>query len=280
MLPVVLGLALAAPAAEPKPLLAEMTSDGLAIPGGKRFPLQQPAMAKGLSAEQKQAVVEKFAREFPRGVFLRRDSAAPHVWKIESIKGDDGKRRGNRIDLYFAAYGKVKDLERQEMLGALMGSNRTKEPVVLAEKDLAGRKITPAKLEGIEERYVVLDLELIEKVQISGVVRSQKRWEDGSLVSAMVLDDRFADDKEHPNRWRAIKEQRGERVGFGPPRPYSGFGGYVKATPVKDDLLFFELHFAFAEPYDWFEGRNMLASKLPLALGSNVKTTRLKLAGK
>lgn len=279
MAPLVLAVALSAPAAGAEPLLAELTTAGLAIPGGPRFRLPQPAMAPGLPAEKKQAVVQKFADEFPRGVFLRRDSAAPHVWKIESINGDNGKRRGHRLDLYFAAYGKIPDLDRQDILGALMGANRKKEPTYLSDKQLAERKITRSDAKGLDERFVVLDLELIDKVQLSGVVRSQKQTDaDGALVSVMVLDDRFADDKEYPNRWRAIKEQRGERVGLGPPRPYSGFGGYVKATPVKGDLIFLELHFAFAEPYDWFDGRNMLATKLPLALGSNVKTTRLKMA--
>jgi hypothetical protein len=278
MAPLVLAVALAAPAAEPPSLLTELTTTGLAIPGGPRFQLPGPAMAPGLSADKKQAVVDKFAGEFPRGVFLRRDSAAPHVWKIESINGDNRKRRGHRLDLYFAAYGKVTDLDRQDILGALMGTNRKKGPNYLSDKQLAERKITRTDAKGIDERFVVLDLELIEKVQLSGVVRSQKQTDaDGALVSVMVLDDRFADDKEYPNRWRAILEQRGERVGLGPPRPYSGFGGYVKTTPVKGDLIFLELHFAFAEPYDWFEGRNMLASKLPLALTNNVKTTRLKM---
>ena len=282
MMPVVLCLALTAPAADPKPLLAELTTTGLAIPGGGRFQMPAPAMKSGLTEAQKLAVVDKYANEYPRGVFLRRDSAAPHVWKIDSILGKDDKRRGHRLDLFFVAYGKVENLEKQDLLGALMGTNRKdrKGPIFLSDKDLSARKISPATIQGVEEKFVVLDLELIEKIQLAGVVRSQKTTDDGATVSVMVLDDRFAEDKEFPNRWRAIKEQRGERVGLGPPLPYSGFGGYVKSTPVKGDMMFFELHFAFAEPHDWFDGRNLLASKLPLALGSNVKTTRLKLAGK
>ena len=281
---VVVCLALTAPAAEPASLLTELTATGLDLPGGPRFKLPAPSMARGLADEKKAAVVEQFAKEFPRGLFVEKESTAPHVLTIEAITGDDKKRRGHRLDLWFVAHGKLDQLDRQNMLGTLMGmqGKASKEPAYLTAKELEARKITPTDAKGVEERFVRMDLPLIDKVQLSGVLRSQKLTEDGALISAMTLDPRFADDKDYPNRWRHIKENFGEPAGFGPPVPYSGFGGYIKATPVpgKGDMVFVEMHFVFAEPHEWFDGRNLLASKLPLAVASNVKNVRRKLAGK
>lgn len=282
MLTTLLCLALAAPHAEPPTLLSELTTVGLDIPGGQRFKVPEPAMAAGLSLEKKMAVVEKYADKYPRNVFLKRASDAPHVWKIDSVIGPNKKRRGHQLDLYCVAYGKVDELDRKNMLGTLMGMNRKdeKETEYLKEKDLEARKITVSKIKGVEERFVLMDLDLIEKVNLTGVLRNQKSWDKDALISAMTLDDRFANDKEYPNRWRAITQDKGAKLGFGPPIAYSGFGGYVKATPVKDDMVFIEMHFVFAEPFEWFDGRNLLASKLPLVLKSNVKTMRLKMVGK
>jgi hypothetical protein len=45
-----------------------------------------------------------------------------------------------------------------------------------------------------------------------------------------------------------------------------------------EDGLFVEVHVVYAEPYGWFEGRNLLRSKLPPVLQDSVRKFRRKLA--
>jgi hypothetical protein len=96
----------------------------------------------------------------------------------------------------------------------------------------------------------------------------------------MKLDPRFAADGEFPNRWRSIDRLADEAEKLGPPRPYAGFGGYVRVTELREPAgaLFVELHTAFQEPAEWFDGHNVLRSKLPLVTRENVRTFRRALA--
>lgn len=275
---------LSIPAADPRTVLDELTVTGLDIPGGPRFKLPAPSMAAGLSAEKQDKVLEVFADEYPEGLFVRRTVTAPYKLKVNSIGEGREKRRGHTIDLWFVAYGKMEQVEKDNVVGQLMGLNRKDGKGLghLTEKDLRGRKIVPVKQDGIEERFVLLDAVLIDKVHLTGVLRSQKRKIDGSLVSTMIMDERFATDRDHPNQWQVSKGERDEKQEFGPPSVYKGFGGYAKVTPLAKPAgaLFIEMHFAFHEPYGWFQGHNVLASKLPLAVRDNVIAVRRKLGGK
>ncbi|MFM7150870.1 MAG: hypothetical protein ACKO23_13595, partial [Gemmataceae bacterium] len=198
-------------------------------------------------------------------------------------KDKEGKDCGREINLWFVVHGKMKDLEDQNLMGSLLGmqgKDKGKDPVYLTEAELKERNIPVETAKGIEDRYWLTEMGLIDRIQISGVMRTRKQNVDG-LVTTMILDDRFSEDKKYPNRWRAIKEGEG-KADLGPPNPYRGFGGYVKATPIPDQegAILIEMHFGFAEPEEWFEGRNLLASKLPLAVRNNVINLRRKLSGK
>ena len=147
---------------------------------------------------------------------------------------------------------------------------------MLSPEALRRRGITPLEAPGAEERYTRLEFDILDKVQITGVARTVRTTGPGSVTAAMKLDPRFADDAEFPNRWRAIDRlaDQGERVG--PPHPYAGLGGYVRVTELRQPsgALFVELHTAFHEPPEWFEGQNVLRSKLPLVTRENVRTFR------
>ena len=63
---------------------------------------------------------------------------------------------------------------------------------------------------------------------------------------------------------------------MGPPQPYGGAGMYLKITKLHEPAgaLFVEQHIVFAEPTGWFDGANLLRSKLPLVVQSNVRDMR------
>ena len=51
---------------------------------------------------------------------------------------------------------------------------------------------------------------------------------------------------------------------------------YFKITKLAEPAgaLFVEQHIVFAEPTGWFDGNNLLRSKLPIAVQDNVRTMR------
>ena len=51
---------------------------------------------------------------------------------------------------------------------------------------------------------------------------------------------------------------------------------YLKITKLAEPAgaVFAEQHITFVEPHGWFDGENLLRSKLPLSVQENVRSTR------
>jgi hypothetical protein len=150
---------------------------------------------------------------------------------------------------------------------------------VLSEDALAKRGISLLKGPNLEERYAGLDFLLLEKVKITGVTRNVKTGGADWVVVAMRLDPRFENDKEFPNCWRSFDPLANADKAFGPPVPYSGLAGYARVTQLSDPkgALFIEMHLVLHEPKEWFDGLNLLRSKMPLLIEKNVRELRKKL---
>jgi hypothetical protein len=95
-------------------------------------------------------------------------------------------------------------------------------------------------------------------------------------MAASILDRRFANDPDFPNRWRPVTRDDNGKRQLGAPQPYFGFGGYAKATRLVEPAgaILIEYHAAFAEPQDWFGGTNLLRSKLPILAQMIVRQLR------
>jgi hypothetical protein len=273
----------AAPGAK-NALLEELIKEGLPIAGGPRLKLPAPSLPDGASPAKQQAVLDKLSADFPRGLLTRKSLNAPYVLKIRSLPGKGGKRRGHTLDLWFVAHGKLADVEKKKTLDQLLGLDRrgksASKTEYLSAKQLAARKLKVPAGTNPEERYSKLNTILVDKVQLTGVTHSMTTRTPKSVTAASVLDERFGKDKEFPNVWRLVKSLPSEKLRVGLPKPYAGFGGYVKVTELSKPAgaLLVEMHFAFHEPYGWFSGHNVLGSKLPLAIKDSVQTFRRRLS--
>ena len=100
-----------------------------------------------------------------------------------------------------------------------------------------------------------------------------------SLLSASRVDDRFAGDAEYPNAYRRLSRDELGKMTRGPWQPYHDAGAYLKATRLAEPpgALLLEYHAIFWEPHDWFDGANLLRSKLPTLMQSKVRWVRRKL---
>jgi hypothetical protein len=264
-------------------LFDELVNEGIAIPAGPQFKLPTPILMPGTATKLDEALLEKAAGNRPLDLFLKRTVTAPYVSQINTIEGEDEKRCGQLISLRFIAYGKLETVVATDVIKELIGGKekpergRGKKVHALSVEELSKRGIHLLDAPGARENYGTTSLSLLDKVQIEGVARGLRTTLPNTVVYATRMDDRFQNDKEFPNRWRAILDA--EEGKLGPPQPYSGMAGYVIVTvlPEPKDALLVEMQFLFHEAPDWFGGQNLLRSKLPAAIQENVRGFRRKL---
>jgi hypothetical protein len=264
-------------------LFTDLTEKGIAIPNGPVVKLPTPLVSQEVDAATAPALLEKAAGKLPPELFVRKSDAAPFNLKIDSINDKKGERCAQTIDLWLIAYGKLTTVAQKDVVTQLLVGERDRDHAeikLLSVDELRARGITPLQGPGLEERYATFEAVLLDKVQVTGITRNVKTIAPRSLVLAMTLDDRFANDKEHPNRWRPIGPGVDGKVKLGAPQPYAGLAGYVRVSelPRPPGALLFEMHCVFHEPPAWFGGPNLLRSKLPVVIQENLRTFRRKLA--
>jgi hypothetical protein len=267
------------------PLFDDLLTKGVPVPGGPTVKLPAPLFQPGPAPADYKEKLEKAAGRLPTELFLKRTINAPYSLKINSVDKAGNERCAQMIDLTFVAYGKLDavletDLIKQFLGGKAKSGDSGEGATPLTSEELAARHIRTVGGRGLKEQYGKMALPLLEKVRIEGVMRTVRTNSPNAIVSATRMDDRFKNDKEYPNIWRHITV--GEEEKLGPPHPYGGMAGYVVVTrlPEPKDALLVEMHYLLPEPPAWFDGRNLLRSKMPVVIQDNVRSFRRKLTQK
>jgi len=265
-------------------ILRTLLTAGVPLADGQTMKLPEPTLADGMKAAQQRQQIEAVADGRNSWEDLtRRSVVAPFILRT----GQDCSEQqglGRSIDLWFVAYGSLETLASDEFLKdqfkmASEDSENVSSVHLLSEADLMKRGL-PVRSAAEESRYLSVETTLLERVRISTTTRSIKTRTADSLIVASILDPSFAADPEFPNRWFSIlRDDAGSRQ-LGEPHAYRGLGSYVKATrPAEPDgALLIEYHVAYAEPTEWFNGANLLRSKLPILAQTVVRKLRRSLA--
>jgi len=285
MLPLVLSLAVVAPAqpagheAE-NPLYKSLLDPGLTVGPDLRVKFPPPVMPDGLDAAKQKAVVEKLiGNDFGSDGYLeftRKSVVAPNLLRIGDAKPSDPAAPTRTADIYFVAYGDFKATEDDKFLDRLVGTGKGDgKGKTLTRDELAKRKIDLKPGDEKREGYGQVEFDFLEKVRLK--LTGHATWSRGaeSVVAAAEVDARFRGDADFPNEWRSLSRAGGQAKA-GDPQPYGGAGMYLKITKMAEPAgaLFIEQHIVFAEPVGWFDGANLLRSKLPAATQINVRNMR------
>lgn len=279
-----LAMSFADRAAAENPIFEQLIRQGVAVSPGETVRLPAPSLADGLTATAQRKVIEAIAGErHTWDSFTRRAVVTPFVLKISQDDASD-QRIGRRVDLWFVAYGDLRSLGSDEFLNRQFKSavaadaENSARVRLLTNSDLAQRGLAPPQ-NAEDSRYLAAEFTLLERVRLSATTRSVKTETQDSIMVASVLDPRFTEDAEFPNRWQSITRDDAGRRKLGAPQPYTGLGSYVKATRLSapEGALFIEYHVAFAEPRGWFNGANLLRSKLPIVAQDAVRKFRRSL---
>ena len=277
-----LALAPAQPAGdkhdEQNPLFKRLLDPGLEVTSDMKVKFPAPAMADGLTGAQQKAVIKTvIGDDYSYEQFTHDSVVAPQVVKIRDIKPADPKAPPRGVDVWFIVYGDFKQLEDDKFLDWLVGAGKAGgggKGGPLEKADLAKRKIEIKMGDEKREGYGTVEFDFLEKVRLKATGHAMWSRNGESVVAAAEVDPRFRDDKEFPNQWRSITTDGGKKVGD--PSPWGGAAMYMKVTKLSEPAgaLFIEQHIVFAEPTGWFDGANLLRSKLPFALQDNVRTMR------
>jgi hypothetical protein len=276
-------------AAEENLVFKELLDKGVAMSDGTAVKLPAPTLADGLDAAHQKAVLGPLGgANHPLDDLTRKSLVAPFVLNIRTVKTTNPKAPARTVDLWFFAHGDWTTLNSNDFVEGLFkpreqpatAEARVAKTGSLTAAEVAKRGIPPLTVgPNYEERFFYSTANMFDKVEIGSTRYTVfNRYRD-SLVQAARIDSRFNSDTQYPNQWRPLTRQEDGSLVAGSPQPYTQSGFYVKATRILDpaDAILIEYHMVFEEPYAWFEGANLLSSKLPLLAQDEVRNFRRRL---
>ncbi len=255
------------------PVYQLLLKEGVPV-GAEPVKLAGPTMPDGLSAaEQKEKMGNLGGKNIKLDKFLRESVAAQNVTQTRLKK--DGEDSYRLTSFWFVAYGDIEKIKEKSVLEAMLNLDESGNGKAhdLTKEELASRKIDvkDSQREGFGHINVILE----KRVDLSLTGRAYYSESKESIITAMISDKRFLDDKDFPNQWKPLKRGVGGKLEAGAPESFDGTGMYLKLTKLKGmEAVFVECHIAMSEPVRWFKGRNYLGSKIPLAITEQVKTMR------
>ncbi len=257
------------------PLYKSLLDPGLAVSADAKAKFPAPTMPDGLDgAKQKTIITTLIGDDYTYDEFARKSAVAPQLLKLRDVSPSDPKAPARGVDVWFIVYGDLKALDDDKFLDRIANVSRGEgKGGALTKDDLTKRKITPGDEKS--EPHGHTEFDFLEKVRIHATGRVVWTRTDGSVVVAAEIDPRFKGDADFPNQWQSLTKEGGT-VKAGPANPWSGAAFYLKITKLAEPAgaLFVEQHIIFTEPTGWFDGANVLRSKLPAAVQTNVRNIR------
>lgn len=261
-------------------LFQQLLDPGVALGGGHRGKLPVPTMPDGLdAAAQKKVISEVIGNDYSWEEFTRRSVVAPQVLRIRDITPSlpDAPARG--VDVWFVVHGDLSATDddgfRNRLLRAGRESGGDSQGGEIRAEELASRGIVLSPEAARQESYGHFAFDFLDRVRLRAAGRAVWSRTPESLLIAAEIDPRFTNDQQFPNQWQPLTKEGG-MVKVGPPSPWSGAAFYLKITRLHEPsgALFVELHILFVEPVGWFDGANLLRSKLPPAVQTIVRNMR------
>ena len=199
------------------------------------------------------------------------------------ITSDEGTT-GRHVDLWYVAHGSFdkvtsEDFVDQQMKKAAQEKSNDdlpKQSIVLKPDELQARNLRVTKSAELSESYVHTTFPLFDRVFISTSSQVAQTKAADSVLIAGIMDPSFDKDKNFPIFWQHLDRDDSGKLIIGEKQPYHGFGSYLKITRMLEpsNAIFVECHVAFDEPAGWFNGENLLRSKLPVLVQDSVRKFR------
>ncbi|MCA9180196.1 MAG: hypothetical protein KDA51_02055 [Planctomycetales bacterium] len=293
----VVALATSSLHAQQLDLFSELTQRGLEFTDQQRVTISPATLRPGMTDSERTEALAKLIGKQKWDRFARDSVRAPVVVDIDTIDDPSGERLGMRVHSAFVVYTTLEMLRDRDLMEETFGpapidsTRRDTESDRALENDevrVVMRELPTVELARLgftrqvqgDASFAYVELPLLNKVLVRGVIRIEKREREGAVELAWRLDPSFNSDEELASRWTRLERDAVGKLVEGDSFPYTGCGGWMgvyEINPEKKQLLV-ESQLLLREPKDWFAGSNFLRSKLPPALQENAQTFRRKLA--
>jgi len=260
----------------------EISDDAVAA-----LPEFKPTLRDAMSADQQMEAIRSILGNLEEERFFRSSIVSPFVFEMKPLSKLESGGQRQRLDVWFVAHGKLAAIEEKRMIEDLTGPEAKPTPGLpeiarqLSEQEMKARDLTFGdQPDGSGRSYGILGANILDKAFVTGITSSRYRKTETSIELFLRLSPSLFDDADFPARWHSLSKADDGVFQLGKPKPYTDLAALIKVTELVgvEDGLFVEVHVVYAEPYGWFEGRNLLRSKLPPVLQDAVRKFRRKLA--
>ena len=280
-------------------LFSELSERGLEFTDQQRIALPLPTLQSAMTDRERTEALEKLAGKLKWDRFSRDAVTAPVVVDIDTIDDASGERLGLNVHSAFVAYTTLETLRDQDLMEETFGPAPIDSTTLDSEKRKAAasdamrvvmRELSATELTqlGFAEQaaltrsnvsFAYIELPLLNKVLVRGVIRIEKRQPAGAVEFAWRLDPSFNADEKYASRWTRLERDEVGKMVEGGSFPYTACGGWMGVYEIdrEEKQLLVESQLLLREPTEWFAGSNFLRSKLPLMLQENARSFRRKI---
>ena len=260
-----------------------MLNQGLEA-GGEKITLPPPRLLDGQDADaQRAALRELTGSDQALEDMCRPSVTAPYIIKVRDVKTSGGLIRA--ADLWFVVYADPKQVDpaqeaartdqKEVEVGNMWFQTRLLKPDELRRAGIE----TAATATDQKTWYAHVHARLLGRIDFEVTNRVVATRSKESIVIASRTDPAFANEGPNRNGWKDLTPA-GATNGGASVKPYAGGISYAKMSRVafKPGALLVEMHMAFDEPNEWFQGAPILRSKFGVAAQDQIRSLRRELA--
>ncbi len=253
--------------------------------------LPRPTVTVGMNSTVLQSAIEEIFGKGDEGARYFRDSiVAPQILRMEKQRIDDSMSL-RRVNFWFIAYGDLQKLKEDSIEGKLLAEASQDQDAGddSTDQTAENRKLTPEELarcqislierpndKSFQQHFARSSIHLFNKIDLDLTIQAVTTRFPHVLITAVIVDPRFDPIPEFANQWQRFqRDEAGDRKPLSN-GPYGGAGGYVQLLqlPQPPNAILVEGHFAFREPQGWFDGANLLGSKMPTMIQMSARRMR------
>lgn len=218
---------------------------------------------------------------------LARDSVtAPYIIKVHDEKADGATIR--IVDLWFVVHADFSEVDpakeaaktdaKEVEAGNMAIRTRILKPDELKAAGIATPSGTPGA--GPETWYAHIHGRLLDRIAFDATNQVMATRTQESIVVAARTDPAFNGAGPNANGWKPLAGGKEDDAAGGPSKPHAGGISYTRISRLafQPGALLVEMHAAFVEPHEWFQGTPILRSKFSIVAQDQIRGLRRELA--
>jgi hypothetical protein len=263
---------------------AHVLNQGISA-AGQTVRLPEPRLLDGQDQSAQRAALRDVAgSDRALDDLLRNSVTAPYIIKVHDVKATDATIRG--ADVWFVVYADLKQIDFQQEAARTDQkeaevANMWFKTSLLKDTDLRAAGVDPSSAAGQNTWYSHVRARLLDRIEFEVTNQVCASQSDESVVVASRTDPAFDKAGSNPNGWKPLPPQGGPKAEV-PAKSCPGGISYAKISrsQLKPGALLVEMHMAFVEPQEWFQGAPILRSKFSLVAQDQIRRLRRDLARK